>query len=204
MSTNLQFEKGLPPTFLVEAWASEPLTTALKETNIPFALPEPDANISLIVKESDEVIGQCSANKASRYWSHLENIEVGEQNLSTQIFISIHKKAVAAEREYLKKIQESEETSFHAAGIAILPSHRGRGLGKDMRERQIELCKANGMRTLFCETTNRYSAGTVEPYGFVKVAEFLYKKLAEELNCSELSGLGDDAFTVWCWSGLKG
>lgn len=195
---SVSFQIGLPPhEFFPKAWASEPLTGVLQETNIPFALPMPDEDFSLVAKEGDQTIGQCSANRAVKYWSHLEKVNADGQNLSTRIFIAIHKKAVKEELAYLTKIGETSETAFHSAGIAVLPEYRGRRLGMQLRERQIYLCKENKMKTLFCETTNRYSAATVASFGFTKIAEYPYKTLSKELDHPGLSAL-DDFFSVWC------
>lgn len=195
---SISFQKGLPPPeFFPKAWASEPLTDVLKETNIPFALPMPDEDVSLVAKEDHQVVGQCSANKAVKYWTHLEQLNVDDQNPSTRVFVAIHKKAVKAEQEYLTQIKEPREKAFHNAGIAVLPEYRGRRLGVSMTERQITLAKSKGMTTLFCETTNRYSAAIIGQLGFVKVAEYPYKTLARELDHSELSKM-DDSFTIWC------
>jgi hypothetical protein len=65
-----------------------------------------------------------------------------------------------------------------------------------MRERQIALSKEKKMATLFCETTNHYSAATVERFGFIKVAQYPYEILAKGFDCSDLSKL-NDSFTVW-------
>jgi GNAT superfamily N-acetyltransferase len=199
MSTQaIIFQTGLPPhEFFPKAWASEPLTGVLKETNIPFALPMPDEDVSLVAQEGDQVIGQCSSNRVVKYWSHLEKVDASDQDLSTRVFIAIHKKAVKDEQTYLEQIGESSETAFHSAGIAVLPEYRGRQLGLQMRERQISLCKDNKMKSLFCETTNRYSAATVESFGFTKIAQYPYETLAKELEHPDLSTL-DDCFTVWC------
>lgn len=139
----LTFEQGIAShDFFEKAWASEPLTNVLRETNIPFALPGADEDISLIAKhEGNSIIGQCSANRVAKYWSHLESINSENQNLSTQIFIQIHKKAIEVEKKYLKQICEPIERSFHSAGIAVLPNYRGKGVGLAMREKQIEVCK---------------------------------------------------------------
>lgn len=195
---NLSFSGGFPAhDFFEKAWAAEPLTNVLTETNIPFALPEPDADISLVAKHDEEVVGQCSANRVLKYWTHVEKVDSTEQNLSTQIFVKIHKKAVVAEKEYLDQINEPIEKSFHSAGIAVLPNFRGNNIGLSMRAKQIEMCKEHKATTLFCETTNRFSAATVEKFGFTKIAEYPYSRLADELSHESLKNL-DDSFTVWC------
>ncbi len=131
---NLSFSAGIPsPDFFEKAWASEQLTNVLTETNIPFALPEPDSDISLVAKHEEEVIGQCSTNRVLKYWNHVEKIDSTDQNLSTQIFVRIHKKAVETEKKYLEKIGESIEKSFHSAGIAVLTDYRGKNIGLSMR-----------------------------------------------------------------------
>lgn len=196
--SKLSFIKGIPPhDFFEKAWASEPLTSVLQETNIPFALPNADEDISLIAKDEEAVVGQCSTNRVTKYWEHVSNVNPLNQNLSTQIFISIHKKAVEKEMNYLNEIEEPVERSFHSAGIAILPDYRGRKIGSAMRAQQIELCRAYGATTLFCETTNRFSAATVENIGFIKIAEYPYSELADELKHESLKKL-NDSFTVWC------
>jgi ribosomal protein S18 acetylase RimI-like enzyme len=196
---NLTFEQGIPShEFFEKAWSSEPLTKILRETNIPFALPGPDEDISLLAKyEENSVIGQCSANRVAKYWSHLENINSENQNLSTQIFVKIHKKAIEVEKKYLEQIDEPIEQSFHSAGIAVLPDYRGKRVGLAMRRKQIEVCKQHKATTLFCETTNQFSASTVEKFGFTKITEYPYSKLAEELGHSSLNEL-NDSFSVWC------
>lgn len=191
-------QKGIPTgDFFPKAWASEPLTDKLKGTNIPFALPSSDPDVSLVAKEGDQVIGQCSANRVVKYWSHLDSVDLEGQNLSTRIFVAIHKKAVQVERAHLAEIKEPEEKALHSAGIAVLPEYRGRRLGLDMRARQIALCQELGMTALFCETTNRYSAETVRQFGFTQLAQYPYEALADELGHSDLSTL-KDSFTVWC------
>lgn len=195
---SLSFVRGIPShEFFEKAWASEPLTNVLKETNIPFALPFPDEDISLMAKCEGSTVGQCSANRVVKYWNHVEGLQPSEQNLSTQMFIKIHQIAVQIEQAYLKEINEPLESSFHSAGIAVLPEYRGKNMGLLMRAKQIELCQEHKATTLFCETTNRYSAATLKPFGFTKVKEYRYSDLAEKLSYSELSKL-DDSFTVWC------
>lgn len=197
-TSSRSFQIGLPPgEFFPKAWASEPLTEVLEGTNIPFALPMPDPDVSLIVKEDNQVVGQCSANRAVKYWTHVENLSLDGQNLSTRIFVAIHKKAVKAEQEYLAQVKESHDQALHSAGIAVLPEYRGRQLGIEMRAHQIALCRENKMTTLFCETTNRFSAATVERFHFTKIAQYPYKELAQELDYADLSKL-NDSFTVWC------
>ncbi len=66
-----------------------------------------------------------------------------------------------------------------------------------MIERQIELCKELKQTTLFCETTNRYSAAIMEHFYFTQVIKYSYKELAEDLGCSDLAQI-DDSFGVWC------
>lgn len=196
---NIRIEGGLPPhKFFGPAWASEPLTKELDGTNILFALPLPDNDISLkSVNEDGEVVGQCSANRAIKYWKHLDGIDASEQNSSTQIFIKIHKKAVLVEKKYLEQIDELEENAFHSAGIAVLPNYRGQELGLSMRKVQIDLCRTHNATTLFCETTNKFSAKTVAQCGFSKIAEYSYSDLAREFNADCLKKL-DDFFTIWC------
>jgi pimeloyl-ACP methyl ester carboxylesterase/GNAT superfamily N-acetyltransferase len=194
----IQFQIGVPShDFFSKAWASEPLTGILKETNISYALPMPDENISLLAKKDDQIIGQCSTNKALKYWSHLEKINVDDQNLSTRIFINIHKKAVALERAYLNQMGEAPETAYHNAGIAVLPEYRGHKLGIQLVEQQITLCRQNNIKFLFCETTNHFSAAIMENYKFTLIAQHRYSELGEELQHSNLSNL-DDCFTIWC------
>lgn len=196
---NIDIQLGLPsPELFEKAFASEPLTNLLSETNVLFIIPSADEDISLIAKNEQEVaIGLCSTYRVVKYWTHLEKINPSNQNLSTQIFIHIHKKAIIAEKEYLKQIEQPIEKSFHAAGIAILPEYRGKKIGILMREKQIELCKQHEVTTLFCQTTNRFSAATVELFGFIKIAEYPYSELAVELNHPSLSEL-DDKYSVWC------
>ena len=194
----LTLERGLPPhDFLAKAWASEPLSNVLNGTNIAFALPEPDEDISLIAKDEEKVIGQCSTNRVVKYWNHVDVIGKAE-NLSTEVFVKIHKKAVADEKKYLQAINQSEELAFHSAGIAVLPDYRGLNLGQTMREKQIAICVEQQATTLFCETTNRFSAATVEQFGFFKIAVYSYKDLAVELESPDLNRLKDDSFSVWC------
>lgn len=195
---NLSFARGIPShDFFEKAWASEPLTSVLKETNIPFALPMPDEDISLIAKNGEMVVGQCSTNRVVKYWNHVKQLNPTEQNVSTRLFVNIHQKAVEAEQSYLKEINESEENAFHSAGIAVLPEYRGNKVGLLMRAKQIEICRENNASTLFCETTNRFSAATLQTFGFTKIKEYPYSKLADDLDYAQLSNL-DDSFTVWC------
>lgn len=195
---NLSFARGIPShEFFEKAWASEPLTNILTQTNIPFALPMPDEDVSLMAKTSDLVVGQCSTNRVVKYWNHVRTLDASEQNLSTQLFVRIHQKAVVAEEAFLGETNESRQSSFHSAGIAVLPEYRGKHIGLLMREKQIELCKEYKATTLFCETTNRFSAATVQQFGFTKVTEYPYCMLAEELNFPDLKKL-DDSFTIWC------
>src|SRR5574342_369396 len=167
MAIKVSFTKGLPPQeFFPKAWSDEPLSSALKleETDISFTLPLPDENVSIVAKENEIVIGQCSASSVIKYWDHLGAIDTTQQNARTRAFITIHQKAVHAE-------------------------YRGYGLGEWMRDRQITLCKEHKITTLFCETTDSFSAATVQPFNFTKIAEYPYKDLAVELECPELSKL---------------
>ena len=117
--------------------------------------------------------------------------------MSTQIFVKIHRKAVEQEKLFLKSIAESVDQSYHNAGIAVLPSYRGFNIGLLMCAQQIDLCHQLGITTLFCETTNRFSARIVEKVGFIKIAEYPYAQLAEEFNYHDLKKI-EDNFTVWC------
>lgn len=199
LNLNITFEFGLPShDFFEKAWADEPLTNVLKETNVPFALPAPVPDISLVAKiNSTEVIGQRSMNKTATYWNHIIKIEPGEQNLSTQLFIKIHKKAVEAEKEHLVRLNEPVEKSYHDAGIAVLPEYRGKNIGLSMTLEQLKLCREQAVTTLFCETTNKYSAALVQKAGFTKITEYPYSQLSDELNCPDLKSL-NDSFSVWC------
>lgn len=198
LELDVKIEQGLPElSFFQHAWKSEPLTKKLPETNIPYALPLPDATMSVVAKYKDSTIGQCSTNKTLTYWTHLDSIDAAKENQSTQAFVKIHQKAVADERKYLKKINESEVDSLHSAGVAVLPEYRGVGLGFFMRKEQIKLCKKQKATTLFCETTNSFSAITAQKANFFKVAEYPYKELAQELNQPNLAEI-DDIFSVWC------
>ncbi len=196
-------ERGIPGhQFFGPAWESEPLTKTLNqangdETDVSFTLPFPDAEISYVAKdESKNDIGQCSANKAVKYWKHVEYLDASEKNRSTQIFTTIHKKAVEAETLFLKKAELSEETAYHNAGIAILPQHRQQGIATALTCKQIELCKEIGATSLFCETTNKLSAVIMNKLGFTKIADFSYSTLALELQIPALENL-NDSFSVW-------
>src|SRR5574342_676543 len=192
MAIKVSFTKGLPPQeFFPKAWSDEPLSSALKleETDISFTLPLPDENVSIVAKENEIVIGQCSASSVIKYWDHLGAIDTTQQNARTRAFITIHQKAVNAEQKFLSEMNGSVEKSLHSAGIAVLPEYRGYGLGEWMRDRQITLCKEHKITTLFCETTDSFSAATVQPFNFTKIAEYPYKDLAVELECPELSKL---------------
>ena len=138
-----------------------------------------------------------ATNKVIAYWNHLEKIDASQQNKSTQLFVKIHKKATEDEEKYLQQIDEPRERSFHSAGIAILPEHRGNNIGLTLRLKQIETCKEKKATTLFCETTNFFSAATVEKTNFVKLATYPYKDLAVELSHPDLNKL-NDSFSVWC------
>ncbi|MBS0359085.1 MAG: hypothetical protein JSS53_07440 [Proteobacteria bacterium] len=98
------------------ARVSEPLTGALEGTDIPFVLPMPDADISLVAKnEEDLVVGQCSAYRTVKYWDYVEQAKTnaGQQNRSTQAFLRIHEKAIADEKKHLDETGQSKEQSFH-------------------------------------------------------------------------------------------
>lgn len=195
---SLNYATGIPhEKFIAKAWVSEPLTEVLTGTDIALALPEPDENISLMALYQGEVVGQCATNLTRKYWNHVEQIPPAEANLPTQIFIKIHQKAVAVEKEYLQHIKASLESSFHSAGIAVLPEYRGKKIGLLLRAQQIDICKEHGATTLFCETTNRFSAATVKEHGFTKIAEFPYSQLADELGHAALKDI-KDSFSVWC------
>lgn len=195
----LALETGIPPhDFFESAWASEPLTGTLTNTNISFALPMPDETMSLIAKNDDGmVVGQCSANTVVTYWNHMNNIDASQQNLSTQTFIKIHKHAVKIEQAYLKQTNEPIHHSIHNAGIAVLPSYRGNKIGEMLTKKQMERCKQQQATTLFCETTNLFSANIMRALAFDQLAEYSYKDLAAELNHDTLGKL-DDSFTIWC------
>jgi hypothetical protein len=196
---DLKLEHGLPEENLFKAWKNEPLTKKLSGTNIPFALPLPDASMSIVAKYKGRTIGQCSTSKTLTYWSHLDTLDVTRENKSTQTFVKIHQKAVTDEKKYLKEIEESEPQSLHSSGIAVLPKFRGNNLGFLMRKQQIKLCKYEQQATtLFCETTNSFSASTVKMANFYKIAEYPYKDLAIELEHPELAEIHDDSFSVWC------
>lgn len=189
---------GLPHSeFYTMACASEPLTSvALPGTDVASSLPKADQNLSLVAYKDSLVIGHCSTNKAAIYWEHVENLDPYRYNPQTQIFIKIHQMAVVAEKKYLKEIGEPIDLAMHNAGIAILPGHRGHAYGLALTERQIALCKQHGMSTLFCETTNAYSAAIMQALNFTPIATYHYQDLAVQLGYPPLAKL-DDAFTVW-------
>lgn len=194
----LNVVNGIPDhDFFGKAWASEPLTGILKETNIPFALPGPDEDISLLAKIDENIIGQCSTNRVVKYWNHLKIIESSAENLSTQTFIKIHQKAVAVEEEYLNEVDEPLEKSFHSAGIAVIPEYRKQGVSLLLRKNQITLCRKKQATTLFCETTNRFSAANAKATGFTLLKQYSYPDLARELSHPDLCKL-NDSFSVWC------
>lgn len=196
-TNNFEFSRGLPPmSFLETAWASEPLTGVLKDTNIPFALPAPDPKISVVVKDHDRVIGQGSSTSICKYWDHIAKIDTTEQNLSTQIFVKIQKLAVQAEKECLEKLGESPEKAYRNAGTAVLPKYRGKKVGAAMAVEQMKICHEIGAKVLFCETTNRYSAVIAKSFGFSKVVEYPYSVLASKLDHPSLSEI-EDSFTIW-------
>ncbi len=202
MSTNIElnYVTGLPPIeFYKEAWVDEPVTNALPETNISFSLAKQDETTSLIAIFDQTVIGQCSSNKTEQYWGYLDReVEQGKENFSTYIFFKVHRKAMKIEITYLKSVNESVDNSFHNAGIAVMPKYRGKNIGLALTSRQIDLLENHKATTLFCETTNKYSANIVKELGFIKVAEFPYSQLAEELDYSKLNKI-DDSFSVWCF-----
>ena len=191
--------------FFGPAWESEPLTKTLNqangdETDVGFTLPFPDAEISYVAKdENKNDIGQCSTNKAVKYWTHVGHLDASEKNRSTHIFTAIHKKAVEAKDLYfLKKaeLSENKTLAYHNAGIAILPEHRQKGIATDLIHKQIQLCKEIGATSLFCETTNKLSSMIMNKLGFTKIAEFSYPALALELEIPALEKF-DDSFSVW-------
>ncbi len=195
---------GIPGhDFFGPAWESEPLTQKLNqaygnETQIGFTLPFPDQDISHIAQDINQVvIGQCSANKASTYWKHVEKLDATKENFSTQIFTAIHQKAVADERTYLMDQKFNERSAFHNAGIATLPSHRNQGIAKSLISKQIQLLREKGATVIFCETTNKISANIINEMKFQKIVEYSYSSLASELQCAPLKEI-DDSFTVWC------
>ncbi len=189
---------GLPPSeFYTLACASEPLTSiALPGADVSSSLPKADKNLSFVAYKGDRVIGHCSTNKAAIYWEHIESLDPYRYNLQTQIFIRIHQMAVVAEKKYLKEIGEPIALAMHNAGIAILPDHRGHAYGSALTEQQIALCKQHKMSTLFCETTNAYSAAIMQTLNFTPIATYHYQDLAAQLAYPPLVKL-DDAFTVW-------
>ncbi|HEY4255495.1 MAG TPA: GNAT family N-acetyltransferase [Chlamydiales bacterium] len=195
-------EIGLPSLeFFSRAWASEPLTTALRDVSIPLVLPAPEQNISLVAIAREEnrpqiTVGQCSMNHVATYWDHVERLDLESLNFPTCIFAAIHKKAAKAEQEYLHELGIEPKNTLHNAGIAVLPEYRGYGLGIEMAKHQIELCKQLKSPFLFCETTNRNSAHICKQLGFISIAEYSYKSLADELSCRDLNKL-DDFFTIW-------
>lgn len=204
LSINFSFNKGLPPhEFFPKAWASEPLTNVLAGTDVCFALPFPDEDISWVAVANNEVVGQCSANRVVKHWTHVEGADASQTNRATQIFLKIQNKAVQEEKRYLQQSGEPEASAFHSAGIAILPEYRRTfDLARQLREHQIAVCKEHKATLLFCETTNCRSAANISKFHFQKINEFKYPDLAQELDCPELAKL-NDSFTVWCLN-LKG
>lgn len=190
--------KGLPSfEFIKSAWADEPLTAKLKGADIPFCLPPPDEDVSLLAQDvTGQVIGQCSANRAETYWNHVEQLDPTDQNESTQVFAKIHNLAVQTERDHFQFLDLDIKTAYHRAGIAILPEFRGQNLGRGMIEESVEECKKLGAKVIYCETTNRYSANLMENFELIR--EFPYSSLAVKFNAPKLSEL-DDSFSIWCY-----
>jgi len=196
----LILKRGIPSSpFFAKAWGDEPLTSVLKETDIPFSLPLPHPQLSTIAinEEANEVIAQCSTNEVVKYWEHVTHVDLSQKNKSTCTFVKIHQKAVEVEKKYLKELGENEENSLHSAGIAVLAEYRGQEIGLQLRKEQIKICLEKKATTLFSETTNKFSAKTVEEIGFLRLATYSYPDLANELNNDDLKKL-DDAFSIWC------
>lgn len=189
---------GMPPVeFYGAAWASEPLTMALQETDIMFALPMADEKMSYVAKNEDAVVGQCSANLVEKYWTHLSRLDISKQNLSTQTFVKIHQKAVVIERLHLEQNGLSIGRAWHNAGLAVLPAFRGRKIAQKLLGEQIKLGVGKSMTVLFYEATNSTSAAIAQKAGLIKLAEFKYSDLAVELKDERLHAV-KDSFSVWC------
>ncbi len=197
MKTRLEY--GLTPAgSLDRAWTGEPLTSILPELDVTVTMPPPDKALSLIAKnESGEIIGQCMAVRTVKIWEYLANVDDSKFNSSTRTLVALHKKSVADEQSHLNQLDEDQVHSIHSAGIAILPEYRGQGVGEQLRQQQIETCVKQKATTLFCMTTNYFSAMNVKKSRFEKIAEYPYQDLAVELSCDDLKKV-EGEFSVWC------
>lgn len=197
MDNKISMRTGVPDIwFMREAWSDETLSVTLPGIDFDIAFPSPDPAMSLVAKLGDRVVGQCAAHTAAKYWQHVERLGERGPNASTRAVSKIHTEVVAAEMRFLSDRGEVSERTMRSAGIAVVPSFRGQGIGKAMRARQIEIARDNDMTGLFSETTNQYAAGTITPFSPELVAEFPYKDLARELNEPRLAGI-NDSFKVW-------
>jgi GNAT superfamily N-acetyltransferase len=199
---DIVIDAGIPPyEFFPLAWADEPLTSeqVLAGADIMYTLPHAAPERSLVATFQEEVIGQCSLNDTATYWDHVNRLDASSQAQSTQTFVALHQLAAKAEIQYLDLINEDVEHSEHNAGIAVLPEHRGHGIGKLMAEEQIKQSAARGKTTLFCETTNAHSANIMKQLMFKPVVVHAYRDLAKETGNANLNNL-DDSFSVWCKS----
>nr|WP_217344682.1 GNAT family N-acetyltransferase [Noviherbaspirillum sp. L7-7A]MBV0878854.1 GNAT family N-acetyltransferase [Noviherbaspirillum sp. L7-7A] len=197
MDNKISMRVGVPDIlFMREAWSDETLSVKLPGIDFTVAFPPPDPAMSLVATLGDRVIGQCAAQTAAEYWQHVERLGERGCNASMQAVGKIHARVVAAEMRFLSDRGEVSEETMRSAGIAVIPSFRGQGIGKAMRARQIEIARDNDLTGLFSETTNQYAAGTITPFAPELVAEFPYKDLARELNEPRLADI-NDSFTVW-------
>lgn len=193
---------GIPPNeFFPAAWADEPLTSeqVLTGADIMYTLPHAAPERSHVATFQEEVIGQCSLNDTATYWDHVNRLDASSQTQSTQTFVALHQLAAKAEKEYLDLLNEDVERSEHNAGIAVLPEHRGQGIGILMAEEQVKQSAARGKTTLFCETTNAHSSNIMKQLMFKPVVVHAYRDLAKETGNANLNNL-DDSFSVWCKS----
>jgi GNAT superfamily N-acetyltransferase len=197
MDNKISIRTGVPDIwFMREAWSDETLTVKLPGIDFNVAFPPPDPAMSLVATLGDRVVGQCAAQTVSTYWQHAERLGESGPNASTRVVGKIQTRVVAAEMRFLSERGEVSERTMRSAGIAVVPSFRGQGIGKAMRARQIEMARDNDMTGLFSETTNQYAAGTITPFAPELVAEFPYKDMARELNEPRLADI-DDSFRVW-------
>jgi predicted N-acetyltransferase YhbS len=197
MQIRLEYKLS-PPGVLDSAWEDEPLSAKLPELDITMTMPPPDHDISLLAKNHNgDIIGHCMATRTFKIWQYLDNVDDSKLNASTRTLIAIHKKSVKDEQAHLRLLDTEQENSMHSAGIAVLPEYRGKRVGEMLRTAQIQMCHEQKATTLFCMTTNYFSALNVKKTGFTQIAEYPYKDLAVELQCDELDTLAG-AFAVWC------
>ena len=155
-----------------------------------------DKQYSLVAKNGEQAIGQCSSCITANYWKAIDGHENTTDNRETRLFYDIHKKSNKLEQEYLAKSNLLPERSLHCTGLAVPSEYRGLGIATKLIQSQKAKFEQAGVRSFFYSTTHSRAEALLQRQGFEQVAKFSYTSLAKEFGYERLKQL-EGRFAIW-------